>query len=424
MAQQSQRISRRGFLAAGALAVASPLVFPSNVLGRSGVIPPSERIVMGQIGIGNMGGGLLGIFTRDRQNFQMVAICDCHRRRVDGGVARVNSVYENSDCRGYDRYEDVLDRADIDAVVIATPDHWHTKMSIEACKAGKDVFCEKPLTHTPVESRQIVAAARKYNRVCCSGSQRVMEDYGYMAPVIQSGAIGEVKEAFFEVGAAPTDPYYPEEPIPGGLDWCRWLGPAPMVPFHGERFSGNFGGGWRRYADYGNGFLADWGTHKLAGITYILGIDHIEPLEILPPRCEGNPTDYLTLVYPGGINVRHAHGHNAVYDVTFVGSEGRFRHQVDRHRIKPLRQVDVRRYNGGTTNLYSDFAYSVRHRLRPFQDFLYAAVAATSCQLAHYGYRVNRPLKWDAEKTAFIDDEQANRFVSRPKRSPYEINEW
>ena len=421
MTQQSQRISRRSFLAASALTVASPLVLSSSTLGRERVIPPSERIVMGLIGNGNMGSGLLGAFVGDRRNCQMVAVCDCYRSHLDRGVARVNRDYGNSDCRGYERYEDVLAREDIDAVVIATPDHWHTKMSIEACRAGKDVFCEKPLTHTPAESRQIVAAARRYNRVCSSGSQRVYEDYGYMAPVVQSGALGEVKEAFFECGPAPTDPYYPEEPIPAGLNWCRWLGPAPMVPFHNERRSGNFGGGWRRYSDYGNGFLADWGTHKLAGILYALGIDDVEPIEIIPNTSAPHYRDhYATLVYPGDIRIHHVrHGH----DITLVGSERELRHPADRGRIRPLRQVDVRRYNGGTTNLYADFMFSVRHRLRPFQDFLYGAVAATSCQLAHYAYRLNRPLKWDAEQTAFIGDEQANRFVSRPKRSPYGIDD-
>ena len=421
MTQQCSRVSRRRFLAASALAVTSPLVLPSRILGREGVLAPNEKIVMGLIGYGNEGGGIMGAFTGDRQNYQMVAVCDCFQKKLDGGVGRVNRDYGNSDCKGYRLYEELLDRADIDAVAIATPDHWHTKISIEACKAGKDVFCEKPLTHTPAESRQIVAAARKYNRVCSSGSQRVMQDYGYMAPVIQSGAIGEVKEAFFEVGPPPDDAYYPEEPVPAGLDWDRWLGSAPWVPYHPERCIGNSGGGWRRYSDYGNGFLADWGAHKLGGILYVLGIDHLEPVEILPPKCEQNPSDYLTLVFPGGIKVHHTLIGTS-YDVTFIGSEGEYKHQRDRNRIRPLRQVSVRQYNGGTTHIFADFAYSVRHRLHPFQDFFYGAVTATCCQLAHIGYRLNRPLKWDTEKTAFVGDEQANRFVSRPKRSPYEIN--
>jgi len=423
MTQQSLRISRRRFLANSVLAAASPLVLSSNVLGRDGGISPSEKIVIALIGYGNEGGGIRPFFTTAddaaRKNYQMVAICDCNKAQVDRGVRDVNRDYGNSDCKGYHKYEDLLERSDIDAIAIATPDHWHTKISVEACKAGKDVFCEKPLTLTPAESRQIVAAARHYNRVCSSGSQRVMQDYGYMAPVIQSGAIGEVKEAFFEVGPPPDDAYYPEEPVPAGLDWDRWLGPAPWVPYHPERCSGNYGGGWRRYSDYGNGFLADWGAHKLAGATYVLGIDHLEPLEILPPQCEQNPHDRLTFVFAGGIRIHHV---RSGHDITFVGSEGEYRHNVDRNRIRPLRQVEVRRYNGNAPHLYADFAYCVRHRLLPFQDFFYGAVAATCLQLAHIAYKVNRPLKWDADNTAFVGDEQANRWVSRPKRSPYEIN--
>ena len=419
-------MSRRSFLAAGTFAAASPLVLSSRVLGREGIIAPNEKIIMGLIGYGNRGSEIMGGFLGG--NYQMVAIADCKKWRIDEGVNRVNGQYRNSDCKGYAKYEEILARNDIDAVAVSTPDHWHTKVSVEACKAGKDVYCEKPLTHTPAESRQIVAAARKYNRVCTSGSQRVMEDYGYMAPIIQSGAIGEVKEAFYECGGAPDDAYYPEAPIPEGFDWDRWLGPAPWVPYNEERCSGSYGGGWRRYGDYGNGFLADWGAHKLGGILYVLGIDHLEPLEILPPKCEQNPEDYLTFIFPGGIKIHHI---RRDHDITFVGSEGELWHGRDpksgnpnsgnRNRFKPLYQVDVRRYNGGVRDLHSDFAYCVRNRLRPFQDFFYGAVTATCCQLANITYKLNRPLKWDAEKTAFVNDEQANRWVSRPKRSPYEI---
>ena len=421
MTQQSLRLSRRQFLAASALTFASPLVLPSSILGREGVLSPSEKIVLGLIGYGNRGGEISGSFIGDRNNYQMVAICDCFKTHLDRGVDRVNKDYGNSDCKGYDKYEELLARTDIDAVAIATPDHWHTKMSVEACKAGKDVYCEKPLTHTPAESRQIVSAARRYNRVCTSGSQRVMEDYGYMASIVQSGALGEIKEAYFECGGPPDDAYFPEEPIPEGMNWDRWLGPAPMVPYNFEKCSGSYGGGWRRFSDYGNGFLADWGAHKLAGILYVLGIDHLEPVELIPQMNTPNQRDHsVTLVYPGGIKIHQVrHGH----DITLIGSEREFRHGGDRNRIRPLHQVDVRQYNGGTQRLAQDFAFCVRHRLRPFQDFLYGAIAATACQLTHYAYRLNRPLKWDVERTAFIGDEQANRFVSRPKRSPYEIND-
>jgi hypothetical protein len=413
-------MNRRSFLAAATTTAVSPLVLSSSVLGRDGAVPPSEQIVTALIGYGNRGHEVLGGLLGNRKNFRMVAICDCYEKQLKAGTNRVNATYNNTDCKSYSRYEDVLDWSDIDVVAITTPDHWHTKIAVEACKAGKDVFCEKPLTLCPIESRQIVAAARKYNRVCSSGSQRVMEDYGYMAPIVQSGALGEIKEAFLQVGGSPNDCYLPEEAIPVGFDWDRWLGPAPWAPFNAGRCSGNYGGGWRRFWDYGNGFLADWGAHKLGGILYVLGIDHLEPIEILPPKCEANPENYLTWIYPGNIKIHHV---NSGHDITLVGSEREFRHQQDRGNIKPLHAVDVRRYSGGAGNIQADFAYCVRNRLRPFQDFFYGATTATACQLANITYKLNRPLKWDAEKTMF-NDEQANRFIARPKRSPYIIGNF
>ncbi|MDR0870461.1 MAG: Gfo/Idh/MocA family oxidoreductase [Planctomycetaceae bacterium] len=413
-----RQLSRRNFLTAAVAAAASPLFLSSRVLGREGYVPPGEQLVFGHIGYGNRGRDVVGSFI-GRGEVRYVASCDCYKKQLTELTNRINGHYKNNDCKAYDRYEDLLADEKIDVVSIATPDHWHTKISVEACKAGKDVFCEKPLTLTPLESRQIVAAARKYNRVCSSGSQRVMEDYGYMTPIVKSGALGEVKEAFFQVGGPPTDCYLPEQPIPEGFDWDRWLGPAPWYPYNADRCSGSYGGGWRRFWDYGNGFLADWGAHKLGGILYVLGIDHLEPVEILPPKCEANPEDRLTLVYPGGIRIHHVPGG---HDITLVGSERTFRHQQDRAAIKPLGAVDVRRYAGGTGDITSDVLYCIRHRLRPFQDFFYGANTATGCQLANITYKVNRPLKWDSEKTTF-NDEQADRFVNRPKRSPYIIND-
>ncbi|MDR3181653.1 MAG: Gfo/Idh/MocA family oxidoreductase [Planctomycetaceae bacterium] len=428
MTQQSKRISRRSFIAAGAAAAASPLVLSSSVLGRDGVYAPSERIVTAMIGYGNEGRSIMGGFLGD-QSFHVVAVCDCYKKHLNEGIDRVNKHYRNSDCKGYHKYEELYERKDVDAIAIAAPDHWHTKLSVEACQNGKDVYCEKPLTLTPMENRQIVAAARKYNRVCTSGSQRVMQDYGYMAPVIQSGAIGEITEAyFFESRPLATEFYGPEQPIPEGFDWDRWLGPAPWGPYNSNRCSGSYGGGWRLLWDYGNGFLADWGAHKLGGLLYCAGIDHLEPVEIIPQKSTG---DYpvmppgLTLIYNNNgkiIKVHHAVSGSHDFHVRFVGTEGTYEYQKDRGRILPLKPVELRRYNGGTTHIHADFAYSVKNRLRPFQDFFYGATTAIALQLANIAYKCQRPLKWDAAKTQFIGDEQANRFVSRPKRSPYEIN--
>ncbi|MDO4588144.1 MAG: Gfo/Idh/MocA family oxidoreductase [Planctomycetia bacterium] len=410
---KENRLNRRHFLKTAALTGFSvPVLLSGKIFGFNGGVSPSNKIVMMSIGVGNRGNELLGGFCHN-SNFQMIGVCDCYQRHADRAQERVHQFYQNQDCVIVPKYEEVLQREDIDAVVVATPDHWHTKIAIEACRSGKDVYCEKPLTLTLAEGRQIVAAARKYNRVCTGGSQRVMEDYGYMAPIIQSGAIGEVKEVFVGVGNPPKHCYLPEQPIPEGMDWDRWLGQAPYAPYNSERCSGSYGGGWRNYTEYGNGFLADWGAHKFGGSMYVLGIDLMEPVAVLPKGYEG--ANYLSVVFPNGVRLYHAPDH----DITFVGSEGEYRH--GQSTLKPLKAVDVRLYSGGAGCIADDFAFCVRNRVRPFQDFEYAAKTAAVCQLMAIGYKVNRALQWNAEKSEFLGDEEAQRMVSRPQRSPYTI---
>ena len=413
MKKQASTISRRSFLAATAAAISAPQLVPANVLGYDGGVAPSNKINLFHIGLGNRGNELLGGFLNN-SNYHVLGVCDCYKAHLDHAKGRVNQRDGNEDAAGYAHYEDALDREDVDAIVCATPDHWHTKISVEACRAGKDVYCEKPLTLTLQESRLIVQAARKYNRVCTSGSQRVMEDYGYIAPILQSGCIGEVKEVYVGLGNPPWHCYLPEQPIPEGMDWDRWQGQAPLAPYNSERCSGSYGGGWRNYTEYGNGFLADWGAHKFGGAMYALGLDAEEPVEILPRGYNGS--DYVCAVFKNGVKMYHAW--NGPHDITFIGTEGEFRHG---QKMDPLYPVEVRRYSGGATNIADDFAFCVRNRLRPFQDFFYGACTASVCQLITIGHKLNRQLKWDAANCRFINDEEANRHVARVQRYPYVI---
>ncbi len=417
MKSNRQRLDRRNFLTISAASVFSaPLLMPGRIFGFDGGVSPSNKINLFHIGLGNRGNELLGGFLNN-PNYQVLGVCDCYKDHLDRAANRVNDHYKNEAAAKYAHYEDVLQRNDVDAIVCACPDHWHTKISVEACQAGKDVYCEKPLTLTLQESRLIVKAARKYNRVCTSGSQRVMEDYGYMAPIIQSGAIGDVKEVFIGLGDPPRHCYLPEQPIPEGFDWDRWQGQAPAAPFNSERCSGNYGGGWRRYTEYGNGFLADWGAHKFGGAMYILGLDAEEPVELQPIGYEGSK--YVCAVFKNGVKMYHAW--NGPHDVTFIGTEGEFRH--NQTKLNPLKAVDVRRYSGGATNIADDFAFCVRNRLRPFQDFQYGACTASLCQLMAICHKLGRRLQWDQENCKFINDDEANRHVSRPQRYPYVIPE-
>ncbi|MGL6196171.1 MAG: Gfo/Idh/MocA family protein [Thermoguttaceae bacterium] len=423
------KLTRRNFLTAsaaiGAAAVASPMVLPGRVLGLDGDLSPNNKLTTALVGYGNRGRDLLGAFMDKNRGYQCLAVSDCFGRQAQAAKDRVDQAYNNSDCKIYPLYEDILaDRKDIDVIAIASPDHWHTKMVVDSCKAGKDVFCEKPLTLTLAEGKQIVEGARKYNRVVSSGSQRVMEDYGYMAPIVQSGAIGDVKEVFCEVGPPPVTCYQPEQRIPEDMNWDRWLGQAPLAPYSEERSSGNYGGGWRRYEEYCNGFLADWGAHKFGGALYILGLDLEDPIEIHPRHTEKNPTDFFCAVFKNGLRLYHAWGayntSGKSYDIRFVGTEGSFDHN-ENPKPKPIKATELRRYSGPPGDIYQDFAYCVRNRLRPFQDVEYGARTAAFCQLLVIAYKLNRSIYWDQEKYQFIGDDQANRMISRAQRTPFAI---
>jgi predicted dehydrogenase len=211
------QISRRKFIGAAA-ACSLPLFIPGRVLGKDGHFPPSETINVGLIGLGTRRSNV-----GHRPGARFCAYCDIDTRRLPK---------EENGVKTFQYYQEMYDMPELDVVSVSTPDHWHTRMTIDACKKGKDVYCEKPLTFSLMESRQIVEAARKYDRVVSSGSQRVMEDYGhYMAPIIMSGAIGEVKEIYAGCGGAPSERTYDPEPCPKELDWDAWVGHAPYLKY-------------------------------------------------------------------------------------------------------------------------------------------------------------------------------------------------
>ena len=408
-------LTRRRFVASCTAALAVPTLIPARALGLNNTVSPSNRLIAAMVGLGNRGNEILGSFTGNPE-YQVIGVCDCFAQKAERAKDRLNERYGNSDAVIFPKYEDALDRPDVDLIIIATPDHWHSKLIVESCKAGKDVYCEKPLTLTLAENRLVVKTARKYNRIVSSGSQRVMEDYGYMAPVVRSGRFGEIREMFVGVGKPAINCYLPAEPVPEGFDWDRWLGQAPEAPYNAERCSGSYGGGWRNYYEYGNGFLADWGAHKFGGALYACGIDDREPVKVLQPHSGENKTEHMTLLYDNGMQLHHAPDH----DITLVGTEGEYR--LGQYDVKPLKTVEVRRYHGGAGDIVADCAYSYKNRVRPFQDVLYGARTAAACQLMNLGYQLRRDLVWDGEKMCFPGDEQATRMVHRVQRSPYTID--
>src|SRR6266478_4332100 len=303
----SARVSRRHFLKASAAIVIFPTVIPASALGKDGRPPPSERIVLGGIGIGNQGGGDLSAFL-GRNDVQYVALCDVKQAVREGAKSRIDRHNKDTGCTAYSDFREILARKDIDAVHVATPDHWHAIIVIEACRQGKDVYCQKPESLTIHEGRAMVQAARRYGRVVSGGSQRVMEDYMSVVRQCWSGEAGQIKEVYVNCGGPSKPCYLPGEPVPPGLDWDMWLGPAPWAPYHPYRISGSFninGTSWRCWRDYSGGGMTDWGAHKFGGAMFAVNKMEEGPVEIIPPDKDHK---WLTYRFADGLLMYHSPG--------------------------------------------------------------------------------------------------------------------
>jgi len=405
MSHHARRVSRREFVRklSGA-AVAAPCFITSAALGAGARPPASDRITMGCIGIGGRGRSDMGGFMRFGE-VQVLAVCDVVKGKREAAKASVDKRYGNADCKAYNDFREIIVRDDIDTVMVTTPDHWHAIPTIAACKHGKDVFCEKPLTLTIREGRAMVQAARRYGRVFSSGSQRVLGDYGRLARYIRSGAIGEVREAYVGVGGPSRPCTLGEQPVPDGLDWDMWLGPAPWAPFNRGRLN------FRPWRDYSGGGMTDWGGHKFGAVLFAMDLQETGPVEVFPP--DGKDHRYLTYRYASGFQMYHAGGH----DITYKGTEGE---ATRRKTGQPIVNRSMMTYKG-RGGLAGDFLHCVRTRERAFRDVEFAHRAATVCHLGNLAYRLGRPLKWDPVKEEFVGDPKLNRHLERPKREPWTL---
>ena len=239
---------------------------------------------MGGIGIGNMGSGDQGAFL-GRGEVQYVAVCDVREERSSTRPATASTSTTTTKTAKPTAISAICSRrTDIDAVHVATPDHWHAIVVIEACRHGKDVYCQKPETRTLREGPLMVAAARRYGRVVSGGSQRVLEDYRKIVDQCWSGELGTIKSINVNVGPLSQPCNLPAEPCPATMDWDMWLGPAPWAPYNHARCDGNFGtggGSWRSYIDYSGGGMTDWGAHHFGGALFAVDVRELEPEEVI-----------------------------------------------------------------------------------------------------------------------------------------------
>jgi predicted dehydrogenase len=317
----------------------------------------------------------------------------------------------------------------LDAVVIATPDHWHAKNSIDSLSAGMDVYCEKPLAHTLKEGRMIADAVQKHDAVFQTGSmQRSSKLFRHAAELVRNGYIGEIEKVIVYVGdpAIPCD--LPSEKAPDVLNWSGWLGSAPYRPYHSilsppveQRHFPR----WRFYQEYGGGIIADWGAHMFDIAQWALGMDHTGPVRFIPPKANEAKLG-LKMFYENGIEMVHDKFEIAKYGVKFIGSEGTLKVsrgflETDPKNIADvvIGENDVKLYK--SNDHYTDWINSIKRRKQPICDVEVGHRTSSVCQLSNIAYDLNRPLEWNPVKEKFIHDREANKLRSKKYRKPFKI---
>lgn len=421
----SAKLSRRHFIKKGTMAAASsiavPLFLPSSVLGRTQPGPNSR------INIGLIGNGLIMTYHREyyrtRERSMVSAVCDVYQDRMQSALDECRQ--ENPDCQGYLNYEEILERPDIDAVVICTPDHWHAAISIAAMRAGKDVYVEKPMTLTIEEGKAMVAAEKRYGRILQVGSQQRSESaFRKAAEIVRNGWIGKVKEVYCGLGSfePPTD--FPEEPVPEGFNYDMWLGPSPWEPYNSQRVLSSYSGGWRRFWEYGSRKNGDWGAHHYDITQWALNRDDSGPVFFAPVSYD-QPYQYFE--YDDGVRVIRDWGDRKGHMIRFVGEEGEVMvsrdNRLDTTPVslagRPLEPGDIRLYKSNDHR--GNWLDSINSRKPPICPATIGHRTATVCQLAGIAERLKRPIKWNPKTEMIVDDEYAARWMSRPRRAGYEL---
>jgi len=447
--------TRRQFLQSVTAAGAATVILPSadRVFAAGS---PNERPVFATIGLRNQGWAI----TQKTFKFaDFAALAD-----VDAGVL-ADHVKKTTKRQGkkpdaYSDYRKVLDRRDIDAVMIATPDHWHTKIAVEAMHAGKDVYCEKPLTLTIDEGRLIEKTVRQTGRVFQVGTmQRTECGHRFLQAValVKHGRIGKVKRVTCGIGGMSPSPVIPVVPVPDGLDWDFWLGPAPKVPYRAlPEMRKGYGGGvplysnahysFRNWHEYSGGKLTDWGAHHVDIAVWAIGAGNTGPSKVTPIQyklaCEyrdGYPVVHdrydvatrfrIRAEMPGNIElIITSEGDNGIL---FEGTQGRF--FVNRGRITgkpvedlkthPLPDGALEEVYGGkiSANHSANFIESMRSRKQPVSDVWTHNRMLEICHLSNIAMRFGRALKWDPVKREIIGDAQANALLARENRKGFEI---
>jgi predicted dehydrogenase len=435
--------TRRRFLQNTALLAAAPLILPSRVWAQASA--PSKRLTLGCIGMGKQMKGHLGGFIQ-RDDVEVLAVCDVDTTRREAAKKKVDDAYTKKagetykGCAAYNDFRELLARKDIDAVVIATPDHWHTFIAIAAVNAGKDVYCEKPLTYNVHEAIELVKAVRKSNRVFQVGSQqRSSKEFRIAAELVRNGVLGRVSAIGVSFGDPAVPFAEPAEEMEPGLDWDRWCGPGPLVGYSSvlsPRGIHDHYPKWRNTWEFGGGAITDWGAHHLDIAQWALNADGSGPVEVR--AAQPGAKRGAQLVYADGTVVTHVRGKG----VSFYGSEGechvnrgKFELILDGKTVHKFwdKEVDkttsmerevtlterellanakIKLYN--SKSHFQDFLDCVQSRKRPICDVEIGASSVTACHVMNFAYHYGASFKWNPEKKRFASGGNA-KWLTRDR---------
>jgi len=429
---QKENINRRQFLKSATVAAASaagfPYFVPSAALGQAGRVAPSERIVMACIGVGSQGTGNMRGFL-GKKEVQIVAVCDVDKGHRDQAKKRVDDRYGNSDCKACLDFRDVVERKDIDALSLALPDHWHSIPVVMGARAGKDIFAEKPLARTIHEGRIMADTVHRYRRIWQTGSwQRSVAHFHRACELVRNGRIGKVHTVEVGLPTGGGTDVKPVQPVPEGLDWDFWLGPAPWVPYRGVVHWN-----WRWMMDYSGGQLTDWAGHHVDIAHWGLGLDRTGPVEIegkgIYPKdgIYDAPTEYkFTCKYANGLTMIVANDRQQPKGMgaAWYGEKGWVHVNRGGLHAQPesiLQEVigpnEIRLYE--SRDHQQNFLDCVKSRKETITPIEIAHRSISVGLLGEIAMLTEQRLRWDPEKEVFLNSDEANRMLSRPMRSPW-----
>ncbi len=429
-------MNRRNFIGKTAVGAAAITVIPRHVLGGKGFISANDKINLGFIGTGKQGGILLDYFSENCKDVVPIAACDVYKTKLNKFNTQFQKIQskagvDNAALKNYDFYRELLANPSVDAVVIATPDHWHAQVAVDAAKAGKDIYCEKPMALTVAEGRAMVNATRKYNRVFQTGNmQRSWRDFRHAVELVRNGYIGEITEVNVQVGDPVVQCNLPSETAPEALNWDMWVGPSLYRDFHSELappIEVDVYPNWRNYRDFGGGMITDWGAHMFDIAQWALDMDESGPVTFIPPSFEAKRG--LKMVYENGVVVNHVDwGENNA--VQFIGTEGKIEVSREFLRTFPKEKLATNDIKSGdkrvyySENHYQDWTTAIRNRKKPISDVETGHRTASMCNIANIAYTLQRPLLWDPKAEKFKGDDFANMMLSRPFRGQWNFTDF